>query len=321
VSRAAARGSEERLDDAVHVFAGHHRLVPLDVDVDVGADRARRFRESVGPARRLRRRRQRLAAGPADRVRDSFVVRRDEHPVETAGRPGSLEDVHHHRFSREKSQRLSGESDGGVTGGDDPDNDHVGNQSVSCGPAWVKKAGACSDCSAPSRSSCSPARRRWPRFAALRDRRELSTGSARWIWYTREIPEPARLRFRAWKEFPIEGPPPASARLLFFADREWSLEVNGAAVSRGSQKPGDALARFDVARFLRSGTNRLSVEVESSNGVGGLLLELELPGGRALVTDGSWRVERLWPASEGERAAVVWGRAADVSVEVSRTED
>ncbi len=142
----------------------------------------------------------------------------------------------------------------------------------------------------------------------LRDRRELSTGSARWIWYTREIPEPARLRFRAWKEFPIEGPPPASARLLFFADREWSLEVNGAAVSRGSQKPGDALARIDVARFLRSGTNRLSVEVESSNGVGGLLLEFELPGGRALVTDGSWRVERLWPASEGERAAVVWGR-------------
>jgi hypothetical protein len=143
---------------------------------------------------------------------------------------------------------------------------------------------------------------------AARDRRHLTTGSARWIWYTREIPEPTRLRFRAWKEFLVAGAPPATAPLLLFADREWSLEANGAPVSRGSQEPGDLLARIDVARFLRTGENRLSVEVESPDGVGGLLLKLELPDGRAIVTDESWRVERLWPASEGVREAVVWGK-------------
>lgn len=140
------------------------------------------------------------------------------------------------------------------------------------------------------------------------DRRWSRTGQARWIWYSREIPEPSPLSFRAWKDFVLDGAPPASAPLLLFGDREWVLRVNGSEAARGSQKPGDPLASLDAARFLRSGENRVEVEANSPNGAGGILLWLEMAGGRAVVSDGSWRVERISPPGDGEHAAVEWGR-------------
>ena len=140
------------------------------------------------------------------------------------------------------------------------------------------------------------------------DRRLLRTGPARWIGYTREIPQSSPLRFRAWKDFEIGAPAPGSAPVLLFADRDWALSINGTEASRGSQKPGDPLVRLDAARWLRAGENRVSIEAGSPTGVGGILFRMDLPGGRILVSDASWRVERISPPSEGERPAIEWGK-------------
>jgi hypothetical protein len=145
-------------------------------------------------------------------------------------------------------------------------------------------------------------------WRGAQDRRFLRTGPARWIWYTRELPQPAPLRFRVWKDVTLEGAAPEAAPILLFVDRDWSLEINGAEVARGTGKPSDPLFAADAARWLRAGENRVAISAGSADGVGGILFRMDLPGGRTVVSDGSWRAERLSPPSEGERAAVEWGR-------------
>lgn len=145
-------------------------------------------------------------------------------------------------------------------------------------------------------------------WRARQDRRFLITGPARWIWYTRQIPEPAPLRFRAWKDFRLDGEPPASAPARLFGDREWVLEINDQRAGSGAQSPGDPLAVFELAPMLRTGANRVLIEAASPNGVGGLLYWMDLGGGRVLVTDATWRVERLPAGAEGPQPAAVWGR-------------
>jgi hypothetical protein len=141
-----------------------------------------------------------------------------------------------------------------------------------------------------------------------RDRRLLHTGPARWIWYTREIQEPAPLSFRAWRIFRLDADPPATAPARFFVDREGWLEVNGARLAGGTQRPGDPLRLLDLAPFLRKGDNRISIGASSPDGVGGILFWMDPGGGRVLVSDESWRVERLPSGTEPPRAAAVWGR-------------
>ena len=143
---------------------------------------------------------------------------------------------------------------------------------------------------------------------AAADRRHGATGPARWIWLTREIPREEPLRFAAWKDFRLERAPETAARALLFADREGTLDVNGTVVGRVSQKPGDALASFDLAPFLHAGENRVRVEAGSPSGAGGVLFFLRLPGGLEIATDASWTVERLPAGGEPPRAASVWGK-------------
>ena len=91
-------------------------------------------------------------------------------------------------------------------------------------------------------------------------------------------------------------------------DREGTLAVNGAVVGRVSQKPGDPLARFDVAAHLREGENVVRIEAAHPTGAGGVLFALELPDGSVLGSDGNWRVEKIPPGGEPPRAAAVWGK-------------
>ena len=136
----------------------------------------------------------------------------------------------------------------------------------------------------------------------------MFTGPALWIWYSRQIPEPEPLRFRAWKEFPVDGAPPASAPARLFGDREWALEVNGQPAGKGSQRPGDALALLELGPLLKTGGNRISVEASSPNGVGGLLFWMDIGRGRLVVSDGTWRVERIPAGTQGPQRAAVWGK-------------
>jgi hypothetical protein len=145
---------------------------------------------------------------------------------------------------------------------------------------------------------------------ARQDRLHLSTGAARWIWWTHDLPEPASMRFYAAKSFAL-AIRPVSARVRIFVDRRWELFVNGERVGSGEQRPGDRLAPVDVTPPLRAGQNLIVVAAESPTGAGGILFALDL-GGRAnaVVSDASWRVTQ----SESEalagrgRPAVVWGR-------------
>ncbi len=143
-----------------------------------------------------------------------------------------------------------------------------------------------------------------------RDRSHLVTGEAVWIWRSRDIPEPAPIRFYAAREFFLESVPPAAAAKIF-VDRGFVFFVNGSRVGTGQQRPGDALSVFDVAPLLRPGANRIVIQAESPTGVGGILFSLDLGEKRknAIVSDGTWRVALSEPVLRGGGGApaAVWG--------------
>ena len=146
----------------------------------------------------------------------------------------------------------------------------------------------------------------WRRAAD--DRASLVTAEARWIWLTLDFPEPRPLRFQASREFRLDRVP-STAKSKLFVDPRGSLTVNGANFPSADQKPGSPLRVLDVASALVSGTNRLVIEAESATGAGGILFCLDLPGGRRIVSDSSWRVTRLdSPGTVASHPAAVWGR-------------
>jgi hypothetical protein len=139
----------------------------------------------------------------------------------------------------------------------------------------------------------------------------LSTGRAEWIWYSSRVPKPVSLRFYAVREFTLAGSP-ARATARVFVDREHILYVNGQRAGAGTQRPGDPLAVYEVARFLHSGANRIAIEAASSTGIGGILFWMDGagPAGELLVSDGRWRVDRDAAALTGgaRYRPMVWGR-------------
>ena len=143
---------------------------------------------------------------------------------------------------------------------------------------------------------------------ACRDRAFLATGDARWIWCTHDIRQPSPVRFSATRDF-VLGKPPGRAVAKLFGDRRWQFFVNGARVGAGEQRPGDRLQVFDVTSFLRRGANRVSIQVESPSGAGGILFSLDPGGGqRAVVSDATWRIESAEGAAGVGPHAVLWGR-------------
>ena len=142
--------------------------------------------------------------------------------------------------------------------------------------------------------------------------RELSrTGDARWIWYTREIKEPAPISFVATRDVVLDAAP-VRATAKVFADRWHVLWVNGRRVGAGRQRPGTTLALYEIAPILSRGVNRIAIEAGSETGAGGLLFSLDLSGsGRnAVVSDVRWRVDPSRDAirSGGRYRPAVWGK-------------
>ncbi len=143
------------------------------------------------------------------------------------------------------------------------------------------------------------------------DRMHGATGRAEWIWYTNRMTQPAPIRFFATRAFELpEKPDRALAKL--FVDDEHVLWVNGErAGAAGQQRPGDALALYEIASFLQAGENRVTIEAASPTGLGGILMSVDIQGfGRdALVTDGAWRVDTSRDAitGPGRYRPVVWG--------------
>lgn len=139
--------------------------------------------------------------------------------------------------------------------------------------------------------------------------RSLATGSARWIWFSLDIDEPKPLRFYAQRDFRLESVP-ASAKAKLFIDRRGCLILNGSRFAISEQRPGNRLRVLEVAPALVTGVNRAVIEAESPTGAGGILFCLDLPAGRSVVSDGSWRVglSQTALARGGGAFAGVWGK-------------
>ncbi len=143
------------------------------------------------------------------------------------------------------------------------------------------------------------------------ERRNLRTGSAEWIWYSRAGRLPRALHFYAFRDWDL-AQAPRRARALVFAGPEGALWIGGARVATLRQHPGDPLAAVEVAPHLHAGRNRVVVEAASPNGIGGILFTCEGEGIEpdAIASGRAWRVSL--DAGEAERGsgtpAIVWGR-------------
>jgi hypothetical protein len=224
--------------------------------------------------------------------------------------------VDHHGFAGQGSEGFSRESDGGVARGYYGDDRHAiisGDsilgvalrQETPPRPFWSRPAVAalCALAVVLIGSMTAVALHR-----ASTDRALLATGPAEWIWYSNRVPKPVPLHFYAVREIALAAAPAhASARV--FVDRAHVLFVNGQRAGGGTQRPGDALAEYDVAPLLRTGVNRFVIEASSPTGIGGILFALDL-GGQSLVSDGRWRVDRDGAAlaGQGRYRPAVWGR-------------
>ena len=143
------------------------------------------------------------------------------------------------------------------------------------------------------------------------DRMRLSTGEARWIWFSAGGANPRPISFYATREFVLPRAP-SRALAKVFVDRRHTLYVNGVAAGGASQRPGDSLRVYRIAPLLRPGLNRVAIEASSPTGVGGILFALDLDGfGRdAVVSDRLWRVDSSSAAltSGGRFRPIVWGK-------------
>ena len=144
---------------------------------------------------------------------------------------------------------------------------------------------------------------------ALRDRSNLLTGGASWIWHSVDLKEPKPARFFAGRDFTLVRVPP-SAKAMVFVDRRGVIAVNGSRFPLPEQRPGSPLAVLEIAPALVAGGNRVVIEAESPTGAGGILFHLDLPGGERVDSDATWRVsESLAELARGAGTpAGVWGR-------------
>ncbi len=149
-----------------------------------------------------------------------------------------------------------------------------------------------------------------------------AVAGAEWIWSPEELPRgPRPTSFFAARDFYLPSVPD-QARLLIVADEEYRLTLNGRFLGGNRYWLGMPMDRFDVSEVLRTGSNRIVVQLRSERGGGGLLASLSSVeadgGGKTLLqTDTSWvilpRVSlaeiRGWrPLQAGEKPRS-WGRA------------
>jgi hypothetical protein len=143
------------------------------------------------------------------------------------------------------------------------------------------------------------------------DRDLLETGDAEWIWFTRDVPRPKWVRVYMTRDFDLPELP-TSAVAKVFGDRRHVLYINGFGLGGGEQAPGDPLWLHDLTPQLKKGKNRVTVVLESSTGIGGLLFALDVSGlGRnVVVSDESWRCDfsDAAIAGGGRFPAASWGR-------------
>jgi alpha-L-rhamnosidase len=120
---------------------------------------------------------------------------------------------------------------------------------------------------------------------------------AQWVWAAGEASP--RNAWRCFRRVFETAEAPGSARLHITADSRYVLYVNGERVGRGPARSWPFQQSYDtheIGPLLRPGPNVLAVLVmhygvssfQYVRGRGGLLAQLELPGGPSIGTDSSW---------------------------------
>ena len=123
-----------------------------------------------------------------------------------------------------------------------------------------------------------------------------NTGRAQWIWPVHRMAAGDPVAFFATYDFDLP-PNRAFTKIKMLGDPEYTLYFNGAAI--GGRRVGDgneALDTYDVSTLARDRTNRIVVAVRSANGVGGLILAIDLTSEFAnfVVTGSDWHIVRGW---------------------------
>jgi hypothetical protein len=123
-----------------------------------------------------------------------------------------------------------------------------------------------------------------------------NTGRAQWIWQQNRFAQGDPAAFFATAEFDLP-PNRAFTRIKMLGDPEYTLYFNG--VAAGGRHVGDdneALDTYDVSNMARDKKNRIVVAVRSANGVGGLIVAIDLTQefGNFIVTGADWHIIRRW---------------------------
>jgi hypothetical protein len=123
-----------------------------------------------------------------------------------------------------------------------------------------------------------------------------NTGRAQWIWPVHRMAAGDPVAFFATSDFDLP-PNRAFTRIKILGDPEYTLYFNGAAI--GGRRVGDrnqALDTYDVSTLARDHGNRIVVAVRSANGVGGLIVAVDLTREFAnfIVTGSDWHIVRTW---------------------------
>ena len=149
-------------------------------------------------------------------------------------------------------------------------------------------------------------------------RRDGLEAAEQWIWAADSPVDDGPDAFVAVRDFELAFEP-ERAELTLLADEEYWAIFNGRSVGAGRYWMGRVPDRYDVRAMLAPGPNRLTVELRSRRGIGGLVAVLRIWGeGREIEipSDQRWRIVRhhslalMRPAEPlGESAAPrIWGR-------------
>jgi len=85
-------------------------------------------------------------------------------------------------------------------------------------------------------------------------------------------------------------------RIKILGDPEYTLYLNGIEVGGKRVIDSHRLDVYDVSAIARTGKNRVVVAMRSANGVGGLIMSIDLSPEteNLIVTDSGWRIFRRW---------------------------
>ena len=114
----------------------------------------------------------------------------------------------------------------------------------------------------------------------------------RWIWATHDPSDEEPAVVFAVRDFNLRGEV-RRAELEILGDEEYWAFLNGLPVGAGRYRARTGWDRYDVAADTREGANRLTIELRSARGTGGLLARLtvaDVDGERTLVSDGGWQI-------------------------------